>query len=103
MIETINSQPLLAPVTVNIPAGTTRIISFPDEFLGICRSILISNLDAVNIATYRIGGSAQQILSLTTGGFRTIDGTKIKIIEITAGAAGATQVEAQVEIFKGFS
>jgi len=96
--ETKSQVPLLAPVMVIVPAGTTRTISFPDEFLGICTSILISNLDAANIATYQIGGQAQPTLTLSTGAFRTIDDTLIKIITVTAGAAGAVQVEAQIQL-----
>jgi hypothetical protein len=100
MIEQANHKPLLAPVMVNVPLGTTRIISFPDEFLGEAISILISNLDAANVASYRIGGAAQQQLLLSSGAFRAIDDTRIRIIEVTAGAAGAVQVEAQVQQFR---
>lgn len=95
--ETKNQVPLLEPVMVIVPAGTTRTISFPDEFLGVCISILISNLDAANVATYQIGGAAQPTLTLATQAFRTIDDTKIKLLTVTAGAAGAVQVEAQVQ------
>ena len=95
--ENKSQVPLLKPVMVVVPAGITRTISFPNEFLGEAVSILISNLDAANIATYQIGGNAQPVLTLSTGAFRTIDDTKIKIITITAGAAGAVQVEAQVQ------
>ncbi len=93
--------PILAPVMVVIPAGTTRVISFPNEFLGKCVSILISNLDAANVATYQIGGQSQPILTLSTAAFRSIDSTKIELLSITAGAAGAVQVEAQVQLYQG--
>jgi hypothetical protein len=101
MIEQANNKPLLAPVMVIIPAGTTRVISFPNEFLGEAISILISNLDAANIATYQIGGQSAPILTLSTGAFRSIDDTRIRLISVTAGAAGAVQVEAQVQQFRG--
>jgi len=100
MTETKSQVPLLEPVMVVIPAGTTRTVSFPDEFFGECISILISNLDATNVATYQIGGQSQPTLSLSTGAFRTIDDTRIKIITITAGAAGAVQLEAQVQPYR---
>ena len=99
MSETSSQKPLVAPVMVIVPAGTTRTISFPDEFLGEAISILISNLDAANIATYQIGGEAMPTLTLATQAFRTVDDTRIKLITVTAGAAGAVQVEAQVQIF----
>lgn len=97
MTEKKSQVPLLEPVMVIIPAGATRTISFIDEFLGMATSLLISNLDAANIATYRIGGEAMPTLTLSTGAFRAIDDTKISIITITAGAAGAVQLEAQVQ------
>lgn len=86
---------------VVIPAGTTQTISFPNQFLGYAVSILISNLDAANIATYQINGDAMPILTLSTASFRAIDDTKINLITVTAGAAGAVQIEAQVQLFKG--
>jgi hypothetical protein len=99
MQERANFKPLLAPVMVSIPAGTTRVISFPNEFLGQAISILISNLDAANVASYQIGGQSQPILLLSSGAFRSIDDTLIRVISITAGAAGAVQIEAQVQQF----
>ncbi len=102
MVNEVQSQiPILAPITVIVAAGTTRVISFSNEFLGKAVSILISNLDAANIATYQIGGQSMPTLTLSTGAFRSIDNTKIDLISITAGAAAAVQVEAQVQLFKG--
>lgn len=92
----------MAPVQVIVAAGTTRTVSFPDEFLGEAISLLISNLDAANIATYQIGGESMPVLTLTTGGFRAFDDTKIRLITVTAGAAGAVQIQAQVQQFKVF-
>jgi len=95
--EQSSKVPLIEPIMVIIPAGTTRIISFSHEFFGIATSILITNLDAANVATYQIGGATMPILTLSTAAFRTIDNTKIKLMSITAGAAGAVQLEAQVQ------
>ncbi len=99
--ETVSSIPVLSPVMVIVPLGTTRVISFPNEFLGKAVSILITNLDAANIAFYQINGQSMPILTLSTGAFRTIDNTNISTLSITSGAAGAVQVEAQVQLFKG--
>ena len=99
MTETKSQVPLLSPVMVVIPAGTTRTVSFPDEFLGEAISILITNLDAANTATYQINGTAMPTLTLATQSFRTIDDTRIRQISVTAGAAGAVQIEAQVQQF----
>ena len=99
--ETKNQIPILSPVMVIVPQGTTKIISFPNEYLGRAVSILISNLDASNVSTYQIGGSSMPILSLSSGAFRSIDDTNISLIKIVAGSAGACQVEAQVQLFTG--
>ena len=85
------------PVSDEVPAGTSKVISFPNQFLGVAESIVITNLDASNIATYQINGESNPTLTLTTGGERTIDKTVISTIKITAGAAGAVQVQAQVK------
>jgi hypothetical protein len=97
MSENSSQVPLIEPIMVVIPAGTTRTISFSNEFFGIATSLLITNLDAANIATYQIGGAGMPSLNLSVGAFRTIDNTKIQLITITAGAAGAVQLEAQVQ------
>lgn len=96
--ETKSQVPLLVPIMVNVPAGTTRTISFPDEFLGEAVSILISNLDASNTASYQINGGSNPTLVLSTASFRAIDDTKIRLITVTAGASGAMQIEAQVQL-----
>ena len=103
MNENVNQIPILAPVVVIVPAGSTRVISFPNEFLGNCVSILLSNLDAANVANYQINGQSMPILTLATSAFRSIDDTKIHTLLITAGAAGGVQVEAQVQLFKGLT
>jgi hypothetical protein len=41
------------------------------------------------------------ILTLSTASFRSIDNTNISSIKIVAGASGAVQVEAQVQLFEG--
>lgn len=98
MTEKKSNVPILAPIMVIIPATESKTISFPDEYLGYATSILISNLDATNVATYQINGNTMPILSLSTGAFRAIDDTKIHLLTIQAGAAGACQVEAQVQL-----
>ena len=97
LTETKSQVPLLEPIMIVVQAGQTRTISFINEYLGRATSILISNLDASNIATYQIGGPSQPTLNLSTGAFRTIDDTRIDLLTITAGAAGAVQIEAQVQ------
>jgi len=96
--EQSSKVPVLTPVSVVVAAGTSRTISFPNEFFGLCVSILLTNLDAAAVATYQIGGASRPIISLAADGFRAIDDTKIQLITINAGAGGACQVEAQVQL-----
>ena len=88
--------PILFPIRVSIPAATTRIISFPDEFLGVAVSINIQNQDGANAATFRYGGEALPSMNIPSSSFRTVDGTKVKRLQVVTGAAGVCIVEAQV-------
>ncbi len=96
--EESSKVPILTPVSVIVAAGTSRTISFPNEFFGLCVSILLTNLYAAAVATYQIGGGSRPIISLAADGFRAIDDTKIELITVVAGAGGATQIEAQVQL-----
>jgi len=92
----ISNLPLLFPIRVVVPAGATRIISFPNEFLGRAVAILIQNNDAANNASYQYGGDALDFQNLAASTFRTIDGTVIDRLAVIAGAGGTVLVEAQV-------
>jgi len=98
--EAASQVPILTPVQVIVLAGTSRTISFPNEFFGKCVSLLLTNLDAAAVATYQIDGSSRAIISLAADGFRAIDDTKISLLTIVAGAGGNCQVEAQVQLLK---
>lgn len=92
---TVSDVPLLFPISVVIPAGTTRIIDFPTEFLGVAVNLNFTNNDAANAATYRVGYDAMNDRNLPASNFRTISNTNVKQISVTAGAAGTVLVEAQ--------
>jgi hypothetical protein len=91
----VSQVPLLFPVRVIVAAGTTRTISFPDEFLGVATSLNFQNQDGANAATFRYGGEALPSMNLPASSFRTVDGTQVKLAQVVAGAAGNTIVEAQ--------
>jgi len=95
--------PLIAPVQLIIPAGTTVVVPISENFLGVAVSFLISNLDASNNATYQINGSSAPVLILASGAFRTISDTQIRWVKITAGASGDVQLELQVQLFREIS
>ena len=91
----VSNVPLLFPIRVDIPAATTRTISFPDEFLGIATSVNVANEDSANAATFRYGGEALPAMNLPASAFRSVDNTQIKLLQVVTGAAGRTVVEAQ--------
>ena len=93
-MEVTPPKELESPISVVVPAGTTQTISFPQEFFGFGTSIIITNLDSVNVATYQINGETQPVLTLGAGDFRTLNNVKLSLITITAGAVGATQLQA---------
>jgi len=92
----VSNIPLLFPIRVVVPAGSTQIISFPQEFLGRAVAILIQNNDAANNASYQYGGDALPFQNLAASSFRTIDNTLVDRLAIVAGAGGTVLVEAQV-------
>jgi len=92
-LEVQNPTQLEEPISVIVPTGTTRTISFPQEFFGFGTSIIITNLDGANVATYQINGETQPVLTLGAGDFRTLNSIKLSMIRITAGAAGAVQIQ----------
>ena len=97
-MTTISNIQLSPPVRVEVPAGTTRIISFPNEFFGVAHAIQIINNDGANAITYRYGGTSMPLQSIPASSIRAIDGTTVKLLEINAGAGGTTSVEAQITL-----
>jgi hypothetical protein len=97
MVNITSSEvPILFPIRVLIPANTTRVISFPDEFLGVATSINVQNEDSANAATFRYGGEALPSMNIPASSFRTVDNAKVKLLQIITGAAGVCIVEAQL-------
>ena len=97
MVNITSSQvPILFPIRISIPANTTRIISFPDEFLGIAAAINIQNEDSANAATFRYGGEALPSMNIPASSFRTVDNTRVKLLRVITGALGVCIVEAQL-------
>jgi len=83
-------------VKVIIPAGTTVVTSFPDQFFGKATDLRLTNLDGANLATYQINGASTPVLTLLANSFVTFGGTEITLFSVTAGVAGACQIEATV-------
>ena len=97
-MTTVSNIQLSPPVRVEVAIGTTRIISFPNEFFGVAHAIQIINNDGANAITYRYGGSSMPLQSIPASSIRAIDGATVKLLEINAGAGGTTSVEAQITL-----
>lgn len=82
-------------VFISVPAATTRVIDFKNEFMGIAKNVLIDNRDTVNEITYRVNSRASDPISIRLNASRVV-GVPVEILEINAGAAGVTQVSAEV-------
>ena len=87
--------PLLFPIRVLCPQGVQTNISFPDQFLGRCINLKITNNDGTNAASYdyNLNGVFANLASST---FATVDNAVINYLTVIAGAAGSVLVEAQV-------
>ena len=93
---TQEKTPLLFPVTISCPAGQRTLISFPQRFQGKAVSISIQNESGAGAATYRYNGESNPLKNCPASSFRTIDYTKVWLLEVNADAGAVTIVEAQV-------
>jgi hypothetical protein len=83
------------PTVDTIAAGTTRTIVYPDSYKGVAISAAIINQDTVNATTISLNGSTP--FQLAAGGqFNVNDQNVISIGIQPAGAAGQTDIVAQV-------
>ena len=90
-------EEVLPLIKVVVPAGTTRTISFPDEFFGTAKDIRLTNLDGAANGTFRIGGQSQPTLTLLPAALLPFGGLGIKLITLGAAIGGALQMEATIE------
>ena len=83
------------PTVDTIAAGTTGAIVYPTLYKGVAISAAIINQDTVNATTISVNGSRP--FSLSAGGQFNINDQNIVSIRIApAGAAGQTDIVAQV-------
>ena len=70
-----SDTPLATPVRVSVPAGTQRIISFPNEFFGTAVAIQIVNDSGAGALTYRYNGESNPLFNLPASSIRSISNT----------------------------
>lgn len=74
-------------------AGATTI-HYPTLYRAIAISIAIKNQDGTNACTFSVNG--QPAVSLSAGSDQNINGQNIVSVQVTPGAAGTTDILAQV-------
>jgi len=77
-----------------ILAGTTQTIHYPTQYRAYAISAAIKNQDGANACTFSING--QPAIRLSAGADQNINNQSIVSIQIVAGAAGTTDILAQV-------
>ena len=82
------------PTVDTIALGTAGSIVYPDLYKGVAISAAIINQDGANACQVAINGSRR--FALGSGGQFNVNDQNIVSIEIVAGAAGQTDVVAQV-------
>lgn len=87
-------------ITISVAAGVTRIINLPTEFNALGISATFQNLDAVNNATIIINNDRINAKTITSTHPFSASEINIVQLEITAGAAAATEVVIAVVLFK---
>jgi len=85
------------PAVDNIPANTTRMIHYPDQYKGVAISVAIFNQDGTNPCTFRINGTSSPATSLSSGGQFNINDQNIVSVQVTTAAAtGNCNIIAQI-------
>lgn len=79
-----------------VAAGATDIINFLQQFQGMARGISLLNRDGANAATYILNNDRASAINVPANSLISINDQWIEQIEITAGAAGAVQVTAEI-------
>ena len=82
------------PTVDSVAAGTTRTISYPNQYKGVALSVAILNQDGTNPCTISVNGSTG--FALSAGGAFSVNDQNIVSVKIIAGAAGVTDIVAQV-------
>ena len=74
-------------------AGATTV-HYPTLYRAIAISVAIKNQDGTNACTFSVNG--QPAVSLSAGADQNINGQNIVSVQVTPGAAGTTDILAQV-------
>lgn len=84
------------PITVVVPAGATRVINYPSEFVGLASGIQIINRDGANTITITVNNDVINAFTIPASAGISLNDQWVEQIAIVAGAAGTTVVQAQI-------
>ena len=85
------------PAVDNIPAGTTRMIHYPDLYKGVAISVAIFNQDGTNPCTFWLNGTSSRGVILSSGGQFNINDQNIVSVQVTTTAVtGSCDIVAQI-------
>jgi len=85
------------PAVDNIPAGTTRMIHYPDQYKGVAISVAIFNQDGTNPCTFWLNGTSSRGVILSSGGQFNINDQNIVSVQVTTTAVtGSCDIVAQI-------
>jgi hypothetical protein len=80
------------PIFIQVPAGVTRTVTFPTEFLAIAISLMIDNLDGAAACSFRINNSTDPMIPLTASSFRSFSDMNIVSVTVTTAAVTGSVV-----------
>jgi len=99
--KSVKSKDLLTyTITVIVAAGATRIVSLPNEFGVMGVGAVIQNLDGANSAIVIVNNDRIGSKTLTSAHPLALNELNIVQLEVTAGAAGATEIVFEVVNFE---
>ncbi len=84
------------PITISIPAGTNRIVNYPAEFRALASGVQIINRDGANTITITINNDVINSFTIPASASVGLSDQWIEQIQIVAGAAGVSVLQAQV-------
>jgi len=82
-------------VSRDVAAAATVVVDFLQEFNGIAKNVLLSNLDPANPAQWRVNSRGTLLRTLRPAQDLNI-GSAVELLEVIAGAGAGVQITAEI-------
>jgi len=79
-------------ITIDVPLGTTRVVSLPNEFGVVGIAATVQNLDSANVATVIVNNDRINSKTITSAHPFSLGEINIIQIEVTSGALAASEI-----------